>query len=51
MVDSSIKVTDDQQGAKEKVIYHTDTPKAVKKVIKDTVGLLPVEELRQLLRG
>jgi len=30
---------------------YKETPKTVKRVIRDTVGLLPVEELRQLLRG
>ena len=28
-----------------------ETPKVVKRVFKDTVGSLPIEELRQLLRG
>ncbi len=50
--EEEIKIEKEEKSKKiEKENKSMETPKAVKRVFKDTVGSLPIEELRQLLRG
>ena len=47
----SININIDKDKREKVKSENNKTDKVVKKVFKDTVGSLPIEELRQLLRG